>query len=178
MAWPLPDGLSRWSPSTGGGNESGLRILLLSAPANTLFVTPSTYLGHLTSLDMMSVSLHMSAPTNVCLPRSRNFLQKKNPTTTTTTTTRKMNCCLAILEPRTSNFFPCLIRCRRVSETVRDAYFSCSSSLSVKLPRLIRIGGGLDRMTESQMMAICLAQKFRGNESDCLGAFQVCVLAA
>lgn len=57
VAWPLSDRLSRWSPSTGGGNESGLRTLLVSAPANTLFVTPSTYLGHLTSFDMMSVSM-------------------------------------------------------------------------------------------------------------------------
>lgn len=32
-------GLSRWSPSSGGGNESGLRLLLLSARSSTLFVS-------------------------------------------------------------------------------------------------------------------------------------------
>lgn len=77
VAWPLTDGLSRWSPSTGGGNESGLRTLLLSAHANTLFVTPSTYLGHLTSFDMMSVSVCMSAPANVCLSVNRDFFCEK-----------------------------------------------------------------------------------------------------
>lgn len=55
-AWPLTDRLSGWSPSSGGGNESGLRYLLLSATSNTLFVSPSTYLGHLTLFDARGLS--------------------------------------------------------------------------------------------------------------------------
>ncbi|MEQ2180109.1 hypothetical protein GOODEAATRI_032342 [Goodea atripinnis] len=46
VAWPLTDRLNRWSPSTGGGNESGLSSSLLSAPFNSRLVSSSPYLGH------------------------------------------------------------------------------------------------------------------------------------
>lgn len=129
VAWPLSDRLSRWSPSTGGGNESGLRTLLVSAPANTLFVTPSTYLGHLTSFDMMSVSMRVSAPANVGLLVSRNFLQEKK-------TERLLHgfigtTYLKFLPP--SQF---MLSRSSVSKTVRDLYSSCSLLLSVKPPWL------------------------------------------
>lgn len=129
MAWPLTDGLSRWSPSTGGGNESGLRTLLLSAHANTLFVTPSTYLGHLTSFDMMSVSVCMSAPANVCLSVNRDFFARKKK--------RKDQLLHGFIGATYLQFLlpsDLMLSSSRVSETVRDAYFSCSSSLSVKPP--------------------------------------------
>lgn len=138
VAWPLTDRLSRWSPSTGGGNESGLRSLLLSAPANTLFVTPSAYLGHLTSFDMMSVSVpRMYVCAYKCV-FAETLAEKKK---------RKINCCVALLEPRTFDSFPCLIWCSQAVESAKQSgtriFHRCPSSRH-------DLSGSTEALTERQ----------------------------
>lgn len=49
-------GLSRWSPSSGGGNESGLRLLLLSVRSSTLFVSLVYLSGPPRLVDMMAAT--------------------------------------------------------------------------------------------------------------------------
>lgn len=160
VAWPLTDGLSRWSPSTGGGNESGLRTLLLSAPL-TPCLSPRLPIWAISPRLTWWVWACVCLRLQMCVCRwAETFCKKKK------SKKRKDQLLHGFIGATYLQFLPpsdLMLSSSRVSETVRDAYFSCSSSLSVKPPWLIRINGGLDRMTESQIMAICLAQKFWGN---------------
>ncbi len=139
VAWPLTGRLNRWSPSTGGGNESGLRSLLLSAPSNTLLVPPSTYLGHLTPFDVSGASGGYVCE-NVCIREPKPQLFK------TTEWSTAVRFCWNQL-PLILSLADLMLWSGRVSETLRDSQLSCSTSLSVEPPWLIRINRGLDKVT-------------------------------
>lgn len=141
VAWPLTDRLSRWSPSTGGGNESGLRSLLLSAPANTLFVTPSAYLGHLTSFDMMSVSVTRVYVWACKCGFAKTWAGKWG---------EEINCCTALLEPHTFNSFPCLIWCSQAAESAKQSGTRIFPALH-RCPSSRRdLSGSTEALTERQ----------------------------
>jgi len=151
VAWLLTDRLNRWSPSTGGGNESGLSSPLLSAPYNTLLVSPSTYLGHLTFFDVTNANSEYVCPWVYMWAKASTF-QEFTGSTAAQFHWIILNLILSLTDR--------MYRSSRVSYTLRDSHFSCFSSLSFKLPLLLRIDRGLDRVTQSQMTAmICLALK-------------------
>lgn len=117
VAWPLTDGLSRWSPSTGGGNESGLRTLLLSAPL-TPCLSPRLPIWAISPRLTWWVWVCVRLRLQMCVCRwAETFCKKKKKTAKN----GKINCCTALLEPRTFNSFPRLIWCFQAAESAKQS---------------------------------------------------------